>query len=424
MLPLASVALAMALGFPDDAVLARIPAGYELVFGTVRAAHDGSRAACVVRKGEKEYPLDGDDLGAGWYDVWPPVMHPSGKHVAFRVTKSTALGATVSVIYNGKAVATDEWIGPVSLDPTNGTPAYLVSGGGVNNADGSLSHAPMAIHYGKAKGKKWVISSTNLAPSFPSDGGFLVCVGTKGGESSIFRVDAKGKEERLEHDASYPLEAVVSPDGREVAYTYMVNPQRPAHSNAESMFAVRRERIEGRDPKNRPRDASAGYESAGAPVYSADGKHLSFRARSGTKFGVVLDGAGGAKLEFDFVDAIRISPQGDRVAYRAAQGCKLKGLREDAVLHGGTASGGTWLVVHGDDRSQEHSFVGEPSWSPDGSRCAYAVHAKEGWRVVAGKAKSVAFDEVSPLVWSEDGRTVRFASVLGDTIRWSELAAE
>ncbi len=424
MLPLAFVAFALTLVSAEDAVLGRIPAGHELLPGTLRVAHDGSRVACVVRKGKKEYPLVGDELGAGWYDVWPPVMHKSGKHLAFRVTKATARVVTASVVYNGKIIETDEWIGPVALDPESGAPAFLVSSGWINNADGSLTHAPMALHYGKAKGKKWVISSTNLPPSFPSAGGRLVCVGTKGGATSIMSLDAKGGEERLEHDASYPIEAIVSPDGREIAYTYLANAERPAYSRDESVFGVRRERIGKRDSKNRPPDASAGYESAGGPVFSDDGKHLAFRARSGIKFGIVLDGASGVKLGFDYVDAIRINPKGDGVAYRAARGCKPEVEGGEAVLHGGTASGGKWLVVHGDERSEEYELVGEPVWSPDGLLCAYAVNTKKGWRVLAGKASSEAFDEVSPLVWSQDGRTVHFASVAGDTIRWSALAVE
>lgn len=94
------------------------------------------------------------------------------------------------------------------------------------------------------------------------------------------------------------------------------------------------------------------------------------------------------------------------------------------MIYGAKAEGGTWLVVHGDERSGEHAAVGEPVWSPDGTRCAYAAKTKAGWCVMVGKTSSPAFRDVSPLVWSSDGKTVRFAGVSGAEIRWCALAVE
>ncbi len=422
--PFAVLALVFAVQSAEDPLLGKIPAGFEIVPGSLRVADDGSRAACVVRKGEKEFPLVGDDLGTGFYSVWTPALHRSGKHVAFRVTKTTSRNATCSVIYNGRTVATDDYIGPVVLDPETGTPVYWVSSGWINNADGSLSHGPMTLHFGKAKGKKWVFASMQHAPSFPARGGSVFSVGSRGGDLTILRLDSKGKEQALEQDASSPIEVVVSPDGSEIAYTYLTNANKPSYSDDPSLCAVRRERIEGRDPKKPAPNESAGYESAGSPVFSPDGTHLAFRARAGNKFGVVLDHRSDVALEFDFVDAVSINPKSGVLAYRAAMGCKIEGEIEDSVLHGAEAKGGKWFVVFGEERSKQYEAVGEPVWSPDGSRCAYAAQTDSGWRVFHERLSSEAYDEISPLVWTPDGRSVQFAGLVDGEIRWSRLEVE
>ncbi len=159
-------------------------------------------------------------------------------------------------------------------------------------------------------------------------------------------------------------------------------------------------------------------------MYSADGKHVAFKILDKDKFGVVLDGASGVLPEYDFVDSLVVSPEGDQVAYVAGLECTVSEKRGYAVLSGTQATGSRWWVVHGQEKSREYTAVREPTWSPDGKRIAFAGCTRGEWRVFVGKDSSPPCSEVAGLVWSSDSQSVSFASRTGMDIAWTTLKVE
>lgn len=399
-----------------------IPADHEPVFGTLRCTPDGAQFACVVSKGKKQYPFSGGKPGAAFDLVDAPVLHKSGAHVAFRAVKNGMRESKVSIVFDGKVIAEDDWTSDVVLSPADGTPAFWITHGWINNADGSLTNGPGVVQLGKAKGKKW---QGNLGgpPSFPDDGKFAVCVGSKGGGSSVFRIDMKGKEDELAANDQPYLEAVVSPDGREFACSYRTSSPKESWSDEVRTFGVGRARV-GESKPGSAKSISARYESAGSPVYSADSSHVAFKILDEGKFGVSLDGAMGAKCEYDFVASLVISPAGDAVAYAAGLDCQVSERRGYAVLSGTRAVGNRWFVVYGQEKSREYTAVGEPTWSSDGGRLAFAGCIRGEWQVVVGQNTSPPYSEVAGLVWSADGKSISYASRIGMNVAWTTFAVD
>jgi hypothetical protein len=104
---------------------------------------------------------------------------------------------------------------------------------------------------------------------------------------------------------------------------------------------------------------SSPYDSLGNNVeLSEDGQHVHYRAESGGKQFVVLDGKDGQKYDSIEENSYKISPDGKRAAYLARDFERL-GQKYVAVVDG--------------KESKPHDHISEPMFSPDSRRVAYVA---------------------------------------------------
>ncbi len=417
-----ALALAIAAISGDTRIVAHVPQGSELVEGTLRFSKNGAKCACVVSKDGKTYPLTGDTLGASFDDVDAPVLDPSGAHVAFRAHSLDAKKKLVySAIYDGKVIASDEWVGPIALSPIDGAPAFWSGRGHIIDTDGIFSDGPGLLLWGKRKSKKWARVDLSAAPVFGFDGKTIYGISSRDDDWRVVSLDDKGKEERQGGGDIYQV--AISPKGG-VAMTMC----RIYRANKKVLvLRVVREQQKHAKPDETPLDLDdLKYEleeshSEASPVFSADGAHLAFKVEIGGKFGVGVDVNRKVKCEFDFVDELAPHPKDGSVLYVACTGCKLDRANGRELLDGVHAKSGQWFVVHGETKLGEFEGARFPTWSPDGSRFAFAARKDGKWRVACGAKESDPCDEIACIVWTADGKSVGYGCRVGGDLCWKTL---
>lgn len=100
-------------------------------------------------------------------------------------------------------------------------------------------------------------------------------------------------------------------------------------------------------------------------LFSPDGNRLTYAARAGNKWMIVVDGAEGKP--YDQVALPAFSPDGQRLAYVA----RIQGR---------------WVMVVDGREERAYENVFEPVFSPDGKRLAYSVVVDGKWRAYLGYA--------------------------------------
>jgi Tol biopolymer transport system component len=394
-----------------------------MVEGTLRFSRDGAKCVCVVIKGDKRRPAVGESLGAEFAAVMSAEIDPSGAHTLFRVRESDPKKKfdKCSLVYDGKIIASDDWIGPVALDP-NGVPAYWIAHGRVRQADGSAEPGPATLVWGKYKSSKWQFSDAVTPPMFSRDGKLLTTTCARGqGDFNVLTVDEKGKDDK--HGSGSIFEATPRPTGREVAYCHANLVGEDRWQSYQQHLYVMTESLDPRGETTWGSRVGEQYDSAGCPVYSADGQHLACKVMRSSKMGVAIDDQADAACDYTFVDELAPTSNGSAVAFVASNGCKLdydKGLE---VLRGVEATGGKWYVVHGKVRSAEYDAAHFPTWSPDGKVLAYTAKSDGKWRVYIDSKQGEPCDEIACIAWSEDGHAVWYGCRRGSELRWERLEA-
>jgi WD40-like Beta Propeller Repeat len=410
----------------EPRVVAKVPDGCRVVEGSLRFSRDGSKCVCIVEKGEKTYPLVGGTLGPPFDEITWPTIDPNGAHSAFRgydkpKTKRTG---TYSLVYDGKVVASDIWIGPVSLDPAKGAPAFWIAHGVIDRADGSLEPQAATLQWGKYKSSKWQFAEFRTAPRFTPDGKILVTTAARGnGDWNVLTVDEKGKDDK--HASGSIFDAAPRTTGRAVAFTFAnLSGQGERWIYEDQHYYVGTASLDERGDKALGNVLGETYESCGSPTFSDDGLHVACKVMKGGSMGVAIDDHPGAACEFDYVDQIVFDRSGSKVGFVACKGCKLNAKHGMEVLTGVTAKGGRWFVVHDGVRSDECKLARLPSFSPDGTSFAYAAKRGEKWFACAGSKTSEPCDEVASIAWSDDGRSISYGCREGAEIQVRTLERE
>ncbi len=426
MFGLALLALSLAPVFGSDPrVVAKIPDGCTFVEGSLRFAREGSKCVYVVAKDGKKYPVVGATLGAAYDEVDWPSIDPTGSHTAFRVFERNPHKkvGTFSVLYDGKLIGSDTWVGPLAIDSAKGAVAFWTAHGYSNTADGHLEPGAASLVWGKFKSAKYQYAEFRSPPLFTPDGTLLVTTAARGsGDWNVITVDEKGKDDK--HGSGSIFEAAVRPTGHAVAYVFgNLHGDQYWMDRAQQLY-VALVSLDEHGIKGAIGVYGEKYDSSGSPVFSADGFHVAFKVLKNGKMGAAIDDQQDVRCEDDFVDELALDPKGSEVAYVACRGCKLDSKNGRQILRGVSATGGKWTVVHGDKRSAEFQRTRFPTWSMEGRQLAFAARHQGKWRVVAGAKQGEPCDEVADLAWTDDGHGVSYGSVLGGEVRWCRLDVE
>ncbi|MEO0651472.1 MAG: hypothetical protein AAFZ65_12425, partial [Planctomycetota bacterium] len=165
------------------------------------------------------------------------------------------------------------------------------------------------------------------------------------------------------------------------------------------------------------------------PTLGPGGKTLAYVAEDERGRFVLPAGEQDAPGRFTHITELRFDPQGERIAFIANRGGGLLDPDEDPSDWTEIRGGGWSIAVL--DLDQE-SLVETPAegpsrdltWSPDGTRLAWAEGREEGWQVVCEGLRSQAFDDVSAPRFDAAGRTLGFGAREGRELWWRVLEVE
>ena len=239
--------------------------------------------------------------------------------------------------------------------------------------------------------------------------------------STSVSADRKHTETLL---APFPAEvhdsAVVSPDGRRIAYLRRIGTRQAAV-------------IDGR--QERP------YDRVAALKFSPDSRWRAYAALAGAKWLIVVNGRQQpAQVR---VGTPVFSPNGRRLAYAALQddgrqvavmevnrppGRPYERIFQGKIVFGGDSRpiaygarrGGRWYLVVDGAETGPFDFLGAATgikFSPDGTRVAFAALVDKRWCVVVDGKQQQLYDNVGELAFGPGGRRLAYAALQGKSWR-------
>jgi Tol biopolymer transport system component len=231
------------------------------------------------------------------------------------------------------------------------------------------------------------------------------------------KVERKHQETLL---APFPKEvhdsAVVSPDGRRIAYI---------QSQGGQQTAV----FDGKPEK--------GYERVAELTFSPNSKWQAFAAQTGGQWRIVINGR--EQPAYARVGPPQFSPNSRRMAYTAllpdgeqatvVEANQPPGKGYERIFEGrlvfspdsarlvfGARRDNKWYVVVDGQELGPYEFLGSATglqFSPDGKRLAFAALVEKKWRVIVDGQPQPPCDNVGDLAFSADGRRLAYAAQSG-----------
>lgn len=408
-MPLVACLALVTLALPQETapvarVLATVLDGCEVRPDTLRFSPNGAGVAYVAIRGKKQHPVTGERLGDGFAEVLAPVIDRLGEHVAFRgVDYPKGDEPRYTLLFDGKKLATDAWIGPVALAPLDSTPAFWQAGSWRNEALAVRYPTGCTLNFGKKRVSKWEKGDSAQAPVFSDDGHFMYSVGSRQDDWDIVVYDLKGKDSVM--TGFFAVEVRVRPGGGELVVTKQTSASFNRREYQTATLVVARIPTSTKRGYEGVITLGESYRTAGGPIYSPDGRHVAYRACRDKKFGVAVD-ATPTECVHGYVDEYVFDPQSKRIAYSAADDYVVE--RDDGAqaLDDVVEIGdGKWFVVFGDEKTGEFERARLLRWSPDGARLAFAGKRKGEWRVHVGDKTSEPFDEIAEIAWGSTARS-------------------
>ncbi|MBI4880194.1 MAG: PD40 domain-containing protein [Planctomycetes bacterium] len=408
----AATAFARQDAFSVDRLLVRAPAGVAAT-PAIAFAPDGTRVAYVGTKDGKSVPVVGEDIGDAFDFVDPPVFAPSSAQVAFRAGKRVSSKSEKWwILLDGKKTAQNDWIGALSWSPDGKRLAYWTQPGARIGADGAYTGGDLVLVIDGKKGAKWADADALSPPVWSADSKVVASTAMKGGEWHVLLDDksvAKGVCLK---------EVTLSANGKRYAFSRLRLPARSA-SGPGAPPPVMTWEVVGLGGT-----LGARYESAGTPAISPNGAKVAFKAAQGGKVGLAVDDEP-ARLEWDFVSGASWSNDGKHLACAVATGCTVDPTWLVTSEGDWSVKGGEWrLLVDGEPRGEPYDELRDLTFSDDGQLLACRARKEGKWRIVCGDRASDAFDLVGPPRFSQDGRLVGFGARLGDELLWRTLAVK
>ncbi|MDF1800622.1 MAG: hypothetical protein P1V81_15705 [Planctomycetota bacterium] len=395
----------------------------------VRWSPDGSQVAYVAYLADGTHPVVGDEVGPAFDYIDPPVFH--GNEGAFRVGNREGKDREVWWVWRGEASIKQlgkgqDWIGAIALSPDDGEAVFWTQPGAKVMAGGAYDRSNQVFQSPWKKGKQWSDASSLTAPLFDPDGKRIYTAAMKGSEWFVLTIDKKG-EHRAKQGFGMLQDMVLQPDGDGLALVVPdTSPRRGGSSGPsappgfgsggmKSVVQVGKETF------------GADFDSAGAPAYSADGKHLAYKVKRKGQFGILVDAGDEPVAWHDFVTTPVFGPKGKQLAYAANQGTEVQPWFDMKLSMDRADRTGTEQVVI-QDRKGKQVETGEHfqrieglTWSPDGELLAFAAQGEEGWRVHAGDKVSDAYDHIGELHFSKDGKRLAFGARTEREFWWRVL---
>lgn len=257
---------------------------------------------------------------------------------------------------------------------------------------------------------------SSKSPAFTPDGNHVVCVARKDRKAVVI-IDGKDEPlyDRIGHGIPF-----FSSDGKHMAYT-AVNSGEPERVILDGkpgpdfayipvlslLFSPDGQRFAygGQEISQKWRVVTDGqpgpaYDQVDNIVFSKDGRHVAYKAKTGERWMLVIDGK--PQLEFEeLAEGFPVfSPDGRRLAHGYKENGKWK-VRLD-VLEGDGRSG----IVGG----KYNKGVGLITFSPDGERLAFGSRNGDKRSMIVDGQSGPEFDDITDIVFSPDGKRVAYVA--------------